>query len=102
MTLSLHNLQAALTEALGEQVQLESHLGELTLTVKAADYLSVAKTLHDHPALVYPRPCKRITSPIGILCILVHSVISGYGTLAGQGVSPSVMRITTMGLNFST
>ena len=53
MTLSLHNLQAALTEALGEQVQLESHLGELTLTVKAADYLSVAKTLHDHPGLAF-------------------------------------------------
>ena len=49
---SIQTLEAALQEVLGSQVkQLQSALGELTLTVAAADYLSVCKTLRDDARL---------------------------------------------------
>ena len=52
MSHSLQTLETALHDVLGARVQqLESALGELTLTVKAADYLSVAQTLRDEPRL---------------------------------------------------
>jgi NADH-quinone oxidoreductase subunit C len=52
MSHSLQTLEQALHDALGARVQhLEAALGELTLTVKAADYLSVALTLRDDARL---------------------------------------------------
>ncbi len=52
MTQKLDTLQAALERVIGERaVSLVRARGELTLTVKAADYLEVAKTLRDHPGL---------------------------------------------------
>jgi len=48
----LQSLQAALGEALGDRVvALGERLGELTLVVRAADHLEVARTLRDHPSL---------------------------------------------------
>ena len=48
----LQSLQAALGEALGDRVvSLGERLGELTLVVRAADHLEVARTLRDHPSL---------------------------------------------------
>ena len=47
-------LQAALEAALGAQIQtLERDHGELTLTVGAGDYLSVAQQLRDDPGLAF-------------------------------------------------
>jgi NADH-quinone oxidoreductase subunit C len=52
MSHPLQTLEQALHDALGARVQhLEAALGELTLTVKAADYLSVALTLRDDARL---------------------------------------------------
>ena len=52
MSIKLDTLQAALKEVLGDQiVRLDLALGELTLTVKAADYFAIATTLRDHPSL---------------------------------------------------
>jgi NADH-quinone oxidoreductase subunit C len=52
MSSSLDTLQAALETALGARIQhLQSALGELTLTVKADDYLAVATELRDNPSL---------------------------------------------------
>ena len=48
----LDTLQAALETVLGARVKsLVRDLGELSVTVTAADYLSVAQTLRDHPEL---------------------------------------------------
>jgi NADH-quinone oxidoreductase subunit C len=48
----LDTLQAALQSVLGTRIKsLKRDRGELTLTVAAADYLDVAKTLRDDPAL---------------------------------------------------
>ena len=48
MSHSIQTLEAALNEVLGSKVkQLHAALGELTLTVSAADYFEVAKTLRD-------------------------------------------------------
>ena len=48
MSHSIQTLEAALHDVLGSQVKLlESALGELTLTVSAADYHGVCKTLRD-------------------------------------------------------
>ncbi|KNZ34303.1 MAG: NADH dehydrogenase [Methylibium sp. NZG] len=48
----LDTLQAALEAALGARVKtMARHLGEITITVTAADYLSAAQTLRDHEAL---------------------------------------------------
>jgi len=52
MSHSIQTLEAALHEVLGSQVKLlESALGELTLTVSAADYHDVCKTLRDDSRL---------------------------------------------------
>ena len=52
MTQKLDTLQAALERVLVDRlVRLVRARGELTITVKATDYLSVAKTLRDHPDL---------------------------------------------------
>jgi len=50
MTPKLQRLHDRLRAVLGERVvALGERLGELTLEVGAADYLSVAQTLRDHP-----------------------------------------------------
>jgi NADH-quinone oxidoreductase subunit C len=52
MSHSIQTLEAALHDVLGGKVKLlESALGELTLTVSAADYHDVCKTLRDDPRL---------------------------------------------------
>jgi NADH-quinone oxidoreductase subunit C len=52
MTVKLQNLEQALREVLADKVQsLSFALGELTLVVKAGDYLSVCQQLRDEPAL---------------------------------------------------
>ena len=52
MSHPLHTLETALHEVLGVRVQhLEAAFGELTLTVRATDYLSVAQTLRDDARL---------------------------------------------------
>ena len=54
MTQKLDNLQAALESVLGERIsQFKRDLGEITITVKAADYLAVCITLRDHPDLAF-------------------------------------------------
>jgi NADH-quinone oxidoreductase subunit C len=54
ITVSIDTLQSALQHVLGERIQkLELALGELTLTVKDEDYLSVALQLRDHPELAF-------------------------------------------------
>jgi len=54
ITVSIDNLQTALKAVLGERIQhLDLVLGELTLTVSAANYLPVAISLRDHPALAF-------------------------------------------------
>ncbi|HKY01068.1 MAG TPA: NADH-quinone oxidoreductase subunit C [Burkholderiales bacterium] len=52
MTPKLATLKNALESALGAKIQtLDERLGELTLVVKASDYLDVARTLRDNAAL---------------------------------------------------
>lgn len=52
MSLNLETLAQQIGAIFGERVvSLQSALGELTLTVRAADYLGVATTLRDHPEL---------------------------------------------------
>ena len=52
MSSKLDTLQAALESVLGGKLKsVKRALGELTITVAAADYLEVARTLRDHPAL---------------------------------------------------
>ncbi|MFM8665479.1 MAG: NADH-quinone oxidoreductase subunit C, partial [Betaproteobacteria bacterium] len=52
MSEKLQRLQAALQAALGDRVQsMECRLGEVTLTVRAADYPAVCQQLRDDPAL---------------------------------------------------
>jgi len=54
MTQKLANLQTALQNVLGEKIKrLDNAKGELTLTVSAADYLEVARTLRDHADLKF-------------------------------------------------
>jgi NADH-quinone oxidoreductase subunit C len=49
MTTKLETLEAALRNALGDQIQsLAVALGEVTIVVKAADYLSAMRVLRDH------------------------------------------------------
>ena len=52
--MKLDTLQAALESVLGARVKTTVRdLGELTITVAAADYLSVAQSLRDHPELKF-------------------------------------------------
>ena len=52
MTTKLETLEAALRKALGEELQsLTVALGEITVVVKAANYLSTMRMLRDHPEL---------------------------------------------------
>jgi NADH-quinone oxidoreductase subunit C len=52
MTQRLDKLQAALEAALGQRIKaFKRERGEITITVAAADYLAVAKTLRDHSTL---------------------------------------------------
>jgi NADH-quinone oxidoreductase subunit C len=52
MTTKLESLEAALRNALGPQVQsLTAALGELTIVVKASDYLAAMRVLRDHADL---------------------------------------------------
>jgi NADH-quinone oxidoreductase subunit C len=52
MSLNLETLAQQIGAIFGERVvALQSALGELTLTVRAADYLDIATTLRDHPEL---------------------------------------------------
>ena len=54
MTQKLDKLQATLESVLGERIRhFKRELGEITITVAAADYLEVAKTLRDHPGLMF-------------------------------------------------
>ena len=54
MTQKLANLQTALQNVLGDKIKrLDSAKSELTLTVSAADYLEVARTLRDHADLKF-------------------------------------------------
>ncbi|KGM39472.1 NADH dehydrogenase [Aquabacterium sp. NJ1] len=53
-TQKLANLQNALQNVLGDKIKrLDNAKGELTLTVSAADYLEVARTLRDHADLKF-------------------------------------------------
>ncbi|MFC5513239.1 NADH-quinone oxidoreductase subunit C [Massilia jejuensis] len=51
MTTKLEVLQLALEKALGEGASISAALGEVTVVVKAADYLQAMQTLRDDPAL---------------------------------------------------
>jgi NADH-quinone oxidoreductase subunit C len=51
MTTKLEVLQRALAAALGDGATISSALGEVTVVVKAADYLAAMLTLRDDPAL---------------------------------------------------
>jgi NADH-quinone oxidoreductase subunit C len=51
MTTKLEQLQTALGTALGERVSTVVALGEITLTVKPADYYAVMQTLRDDASL---------------------------------------------------
>ena len=54
MSPNLEILAQQIGSVLGERVtELKSALGELTLMVRAADYLDVAMTLRDHPELKF-------------------------------------------------
>lgn len=53
MTTKLETLELALKNALGEGVDIKTALGEVTVVVKAADYLKAMQTLHDDPALCF-------------------------------------------------
>ncbi|GAB3442320.1 NADH-quinone oxidoreductase subunit C [Massilia solisilvae] len=51
MTTKLETLELALKNALGESASITVALGEVTVVVKAADYLAAMQTLRDDPAL---------------------------------------------------
>ncbi|MFZ9434552.1 MAG: NADH-quinone oxidoreductase subunit C, partial [Burkholderiaceae bacterium] len=52
MSEKINRLETAVQALLGERLQsLESRLGELTLTVAAAEYLAVCRLLRDHESL---------------------------------------------------
>jgi NADH-quinone oxidoreductase subunit C len=53
MTTKLESLELALKNALGEGAAISSALGEVTVVVKAADYLASMQTLRDAPALAF-------------------------------------------------
>jgi NADH-quinone oxidoreductase subunit C len=51
MTTKLETLELALKNALGEGAAIKQALGELTVVVKAADYIKTMQALRDDPAL---------------------------------------------------
>ncbi|TFW31698.1 NADH-quinone oxidoreductase subunit C [Massilia horti] len=51
MTTKLEALELALKNALGERATISVALGEVTVVVKAADYLAAMQTLRDDPSL---------------------------------------------------
>jgi NADH-quinone oxidoreductase subunit C len=51
MTTKLEVLELALKNALGERAAISSALGEVTVVVKAADYLAAMQALRDDPSL---------------------------------------------------
>ncbi|HWJ96087.1 MAG TPA: NADH-quinone oxidoreductase subunit C [Telluria sp.] len=51
MTTKLEVLELALKNVLGEGAAITTALGEITVVVKAADYLAAMQTLRDHPSL---------------------------------------------------
>jgi NADH-quinone oxidoreductase subunit C len=53
MTTKLETLQSALQTALGEGAVVTAALGEVTVVVKAADYLAAMLTLRDDPTLKF-------------------------------------------------
>jgi NADH-quinone oxidoreductase subunit C len=53
MTTKLEVLQLALEKALGESAAITSALGEVTVVVKAADYIKTMQTLRDDPTLAF-------------------------------------------------
>lgn len=53
MTTKLEVLELALKNALGERAAISSALGEVTVVVKAADYLSAMQTLRDDKTLAF-------------------------------------------------
>jgi len=53
MTTKLEVLELALKNALGEHAAISSALGEVTVVVKAADYLSAMQTLRDDKSLAF-------------------------------------------------
>jgi NADH-quinone oxidoreductase subunit C len=53
MTTKLEVLQLALEKALGEGAAISAALGEVTVVVKAADYLAAMQTLRDDPTLAF-------------------------------------------------
>ena len=75
----LQRLQEAIRNALGPWVaSLEERLGEVTLVVKAADYLSASRTLRDHPDLRFEEAVD--------LCGVDYSTYGDVG--AGSGPRP--------------
>ncbi|MFC5479337.1 NADH-quinone oxidoreductase subunit C [Massilia suwonensis] len=53
MTTKLEVLQLALEKALGEGAAITAALGEVTVVVKAADYIKAMQTLRDDPTLAF-------------------------------------------------
>jgi NADH-quinone oxidoreductase subunit C len=53
MTTKLEVLQLALHKALGEGAAISAALGEVTVVVKAADYIQAMQTLRDDPTLAF-------------------------------------------------
>ncbi|HBI70344.1 MAG TPA: NADH-quinone oxidoreductase subunit C [Massilia sp.] len=53
MTTKLEVLQLALEKALGEGAAISAALGEVTVVVKAANYLAAMQTLRDDPSLKF-------------------------------------------------
>ena len=51
MTTKLDLLQATLRTALGDKAVISAALGEVTVVLKAADYLAAMQTLRDDPTL---------------------------------------------------
>ncbi|TFW21230.1 NADH-quinone oxidoreductase subunit C [Massilia arenosa] len=52
-TAKIQQLQSSLASVLGERAAVTVALGEVTIVVKAADYLAVMQTLRDDPALKF-------------------------------------------------
>ena len=79
MSAKLQRLQDAVRNALGPRVaSLEERLGEVTLVVKAADYLDACRALRDHPELRFEEAVD--------LCGVDYSTYGDLG--AGSGPRP--------------